>query len=232
VDLCVTPYRKSIHPVISDIELTMFFRSIMDATRITVLTNGGVYLVDSEDMSFLCPSKNTHVSIMRSTDLSDGRRAVFTRANENSLFIKPDGKFSDSVSVLAGETLDLGFDGGKLQVTGPALVYSMDEDGFITGHGDATWTWVVPEHTVVLDDGNTYTRKATELKGVKSFKGFDSSFSQSQKHDTLTIEVPHSQTGLNSLRIQGEIVKFKPLPGFPIRDLNIVKPGDGTSTAQ
>jgi hypothetical protein len=89
-------------------------------------------------------------------------------------------------------------------------------------------TWKVPGQTLNLGDGDFCTQGPMVSYGAKSFMGPNPSISQKQKHDTLTIEVPFSQSGLDSLRVEGKSVKFERLDGFSIRELNIE--GTGAST--
>lgn len=200
----------------------------MDDIETTLLDKSGTYQVDREDMSFACPSGITHDTIKPSADLTGEPRAQFTRAHNNSLFSMPDGNFSDQVKVDATTTVDLGFDGGELQVKGPAFVYSVGQQGRVSGLGSATWK--VPRHTLDLGDGAFCTQGPTTSSGAKLFMGIDPSISQQHKRHHLTIEVPTSQSGLNSLRVQGDTIEFEHLPGFSIQNLNIEENGTEASS--
>lgn len=191
-------------------------------TETTLLDKSGIYEVPAKYMSFACPSKVTHVTLERSASLTGGPRARFTRANTNSLFRDPDGNLSESVKVPEGSTVKYEFDGGELEIEGPGSAYSKGADGFFESNGYGRSTWREPERVLKVGRRSIIHGPSVSF-GATWFTCPNPAMSQNEKHDELIIEVPHTLSGLDTLRLEGETVNYQSLADFSIRNLQIVE---------
>ena len=133
----------------------------------------------------------------------------------------PDGKLSERVEVPEGSTVRYKFDGGELEIQGPGKAYSKGIDGFFTSNGYGRSIWEEPAKLVRVG-GRLIERGPSYSPGATWFAGPDPAISRNEKYDELTIEMPPTLSGINTLRLEGEIIKYEPLADISIQNLQIV----------
>lgn len=179
----------------------------------TDLTESCTFNDVGDALSYELP-RNSQVVIKRSSMAPTGSRATFVRASNNCLFLDESDTYIDEAFVPRHSSAQLRFNGGVLDVLGPARVSSIGSKGQFEGGGSATWTLPGPD---VDSQGSSAGQQSTMVRDGDTFTGIGKGVRQ--EHSVLTIQVPPQRQGLATLHLDGNGMELCSLPGFPIDNL-------------